>query len=547
MHVGEASVLSWRKSTLALVLGVSMLAGAVPAAAAADPQPDLAARQSYWDVVQVVNRIRPSVAGIVVTLAPARPGGRPGRTAGTGLVYRADGYIVTNAHVVEDATQVMILLPGGQVVTADPAADVWADYVSDIAVIRIKRTGLTVPTLADSDQVQVGQLAVAVGNPLGFRLGNTVSVGVVSGIGRSLGTGYPFLQTDAAINPGNSGGPLLNARGQVLGLNSAKVSEEGIEGLAFAIPANVVKQMADTLIEHHKVTRPWLGFDLEESEAAAMGLPTDDGLTVTAIRDGGPSGRQVQKGDELMAVNGQAVHTLDGLAALLARYKPGQSVTLSLKRDGVRFEAQAVLGVQPNAAPGSAEAADVAAAPGIWRSLTGEQAGQAVAYARRNNGAGFDQFARGYVQPASSGTGTGFLQTEFMYLAYRYWVTARTGGELGEGLILESLGKMRGKLGLSAWVPMEPVAPGAIPALTEYTATLTQGARSVGGTRSYESLSGAPATMGFRPPVSTGGSWRLVHFQFPARDLNALAPITVTVKSEKGDSISFKFELKDLR
>lgn len=266
---------------------------------------------------------------------------------GSGFVFGAEGVILTNAHVVEGATKLKVVFPDGE--TYDVATGILADARSDVALIRLGVGGFTPLKLADSDKTVPGEPVIAIGNPAMMQLRNTVTAGIVSGIGRQLEEDmYPSIQTDASINPGNSGGPLLNAAGEVVGIAYSKLVDESIEGLAFAIPANVVKEIVAELQEHGRVIRPWLGLNLQSSPEAAYGLPTDEGLTVVSVDPKGPSlGAGVRVGDEIVAADGQPTHSLCDLTEVLLGHKVGDTLVLTVLRTGARQDIPVKLAERP--------------------------------------------------------------------------------------------------------------------------------------------------------------------------------------------------------
>ncbi|MCL6581348.1 MAG: trypsin-like peptidase domain-containing protein [Firmicutes bacterium] len=266
---------------------------------------------------------------------------------GSGFVFSADGCLVTNAHVVDGAARLKVLFPDGR--AYDVGTQILSDKMSDVAVIRLGVSGLVPLTLGDSDKVAVGEPVIAIGNPASMRLRNTVTAGVVSGIGRTLETDYyPLIQTDAAINPGNSGGPLLNARGEVIGMPSSKFVAEELEGLAFAIPINVVKQVVAELLTKGRVVRPWLGLTVQSSPEAEFGLPTEEGLTVVYVDPRGPAqAAGIQTGDEIVAIDGTPTHSVHDLMSVLMARKPGDPVRLTVVRGATTLNVTVVLAERP--------------------------------------------------------------------------------------------------------------------------------------------------------------------------------------------------------
>ena len=254
---------------------------------------------------------------------------------------REDGVIVTNAHVIAGATRVSVMMRDG---TTYPAEILGADETNDLAVLKIKARNLPVALLGDSDDLLIGEWAIAIGNPFGFVLGNTepsVTTGVISATGRNLvsrgegnGMYLDMVQTDASINPGNSGGPLVNAIGEVIGVNSSIYSPTGGSiGIGFAIPINRARRVADDLLEHGAIRRPWIG---EKVEAARSDNPRDvltAGVVLRSVVPGSPAARAgLQPGDRLVSVNGRSLRNpFDWEAARLA-LRVGETATLVVRR-----------------------------------------------------------------------------------------------------------------------------------------------------------------------------------------------------------------------
>ena len=217
----------------------------------------------------------------------------PIESTGTGIIIRQDGYILTNEHVVSNASRIVVVLQSGEEYEAEL---VGTDPMTDIAVVKIPASGLKPARLGDSSKLKPGQLAIAIGNP--FRFDNTVTVGVISALNRTIeaSRGYKIrgiIQTDAAINPGNSGGPLINSRGEVVGVNTAIfTTSEGFQGIGFAIPINTAREVAESIIEKGKVIRPWMGItgvDLTPQLAKELNLSIRHGAIVISVTPGSPA------------------------------------------------------------------------------------------------------------------------------------------------------------------------------------------------------------------------------------------------------------------
>lgn len=265
---------------------------------------------------------------------------------GSGFIVSTDGIILTNAHVVADATQVTVKLMDKREFTAKV---IGIDRPTDIAVLRIDARDLPTVPLGDPSQTRVGEWVLAIGAPFGFE--NSVTAGIVSAKSRSLpDEGYvPFIQTDVAINPGNSGGPLLNLKGEVIGINSQIYSRSGgYQGLSFAIPINVAAQVRDQLVAHGKVTRGRLGVsvqDLNQALANSFGLEAAHGALVSRVDTDGPAAKAgIEPGDIIIGLNGERVESSAELPPKVAAIAPGESVKVEIWRQGKSRELTATVG-----------------------------------------------------------------------------------------------------------------------------------------------------------------------------------------------------------
>ncbi len=266
------------------------------------------------------------------------------RSLGSGFIFRKDGkyyYILTNNHVVRNADKIIVKLSDKKILKGDKVKLVGADPRTDVAVLKIEYSGdLPVLRLGNSDSIQVGDWAIAIGNPFG--LDRTLTVGVISAKGRSgiplpQGPDYQdFIQTDAAINPGNSGGPLLNIKGEVIGINTAITSPSGgFVGIGFALPINTAKWVAKQLIAHGKVQRGYMGIrpqPVDENLAKAYGLKKPYGVLVAEVLDGTPAQKAgLKEGDIILSYNGKKVTDLQEFRIMVAETPPGTRVTLKVK------------------------------------------------------------------------------------------------------------------------------------------------------------------------------------------------------------------------
>jgi serine protease Do len=281
-------------------------------------------------------------------------GGRavPQRQAGSGVIVNSNGYIVTNNHVVGNATRIEVKLSNGQTYQGKV---VGTDPQTDLAVIKIEATGLPSAALGDSDALEQGDWVVAVGSPFGLE--QTITAGIVSATGRRLAGASPydaFIQTDASINPGNSGGPLVNLRGQVVGINTLIFTRSGgSQGVGFSIPSSMVKKVYEQLVAKGKVTRGYLGVNIRDVDAAiadSLGLPSDTkGAVISDVAGASsPAAKAgLKSGDVIVSVNGSRVASAQELTSLVADLAPGSTANVVFLRDGSEQTASIVLVERP--------------------------------------------------------------------------------------------------------------------------------------------------------------------------------------------------------
>ncbi len=299
-------------------------------------------------IPQIAAKVGPSVVGVInkTTVQPqkyydwfsgryyyyqdpnASDDGTVEQGSGSGIIISTDGYIVTNQHVVDGATEISVILNTGEEVSAKLIGQ---DTKTDLAVLKIDtKSELTAATLGDSTQTQVGELAVAIGNPMGQEFSGSVTAGIISAVNRTMtidNRTYNLLQTDAAINAGNSGGALINQYGEVIGINSVKLSQSGVEGMGFAIAISEAKPIIDDLIASGYVTgRPLVGITINE---------TPYGLFVKAVQDGtGAAEAGLQANDMIIEVDGQKVSSSSEINEIRDKKKPGDTLTFKIVRDG---------------------------------------------------------------------------------------------------------------------------------------------------------------------------------------------------------------------
>ena len=326
-------------------------------------EPARAAAQVPADepVAQVASQVGPSVVQINVDVTQNTPfGPRSEEGVGSGVIYREDGYIVTNNHVVEGASELNVAFADG---TTAPAQLVGRDPRTELAVIRVDREGLPAATFNEDEDLVVGQLAVAIGSPSGFE--STVTAGVISGIGREFPVEFTggdttaataltdLIQTDAAISPGNSGGALVDRAGEVIGINVAYLPpvETGAVNIGFAIPSDTAISVADQLIETGEVQSAYLGVgttDLSPEVAERFGLPVESGALVETVEPGtGAEDAGIRRGDIIVGLGDARIESTGDLLGALRDYRPGDTVEVTVVRDGEEQTLEATLGERP--------------------------------------------------------------------------------------------------------------------------------------------------------------------------------------------------------
>jgi len=293
------------------------------------------ASSSEADIPKIISDLSPSVVGIIGKLKESSQNYSEysdNLTFGTGVVYKANGFIITNAHVVADMETIVVVLSNGKAYKARLKA---IDEKSDLALIKIDKGGLKPAKFGDMSDVVVGEPVVAIGTPLSFSLRNSATKGIISGINRSTDGEYSFIQSDAAINGGNSGGPLVDMDGEVIGINTVKYVGFGVEGLSFSIPIDTVKYVISHFEKYGRVRRPYLGADFVEGVAARYGLPSSEGLTITSVEEGSPAEKAgLLIDDVIRAVNNVPVTTKIDYNEEMKKYLPGDKVVLTVERNG---------------------------------------------------------------------------------------------------------------------------------------------------------------------------------------------------------------------
>lgn len=290
-------------------------------------------------ISKVAARVSPSVVGISnLQNQGSMFAERNSETTGSGVIIDNNGHIVTNNHVIKDAQRLLVTLADGN---EEEAILVGTDPRTDLAVLKIEVDNHVTPAqFGDSDKVSVGEDVIAIGNPLGLRFARSVTAGIVSGLNRLITTeeGYAarLIQTDAAINPGNSGGALVNLNGQVIGINTVKISVPGFEGMGFAIPSQQVKTVINDIIQNGKVKRPIMGIrilgEVSAQQASYFNIPIQEGVAVEPIQGGPAEKAGLKQYDIITMVNGEKVQTGVQLQETILKYKPGDIIEVSLSR-----------------------------------------------------------------------------------------------------------------------------------------------------------------------------------------------------------------------
>jgi serine protease Do len=370
-----------RLAVTALAVLALACQGATPENGAAQPPPTTAQRQQATTslntsrrnaITEAVARVAPAVVTVQTEIVESVPTDffeqffwgpqqreRRGAGIGSGFIVRSDGVIVTNQHVVAGATSISVMLRDG---TTYPARKLGEDELNDLAVLKIDARDLPVTTLGNSDDVVIGEWAIAIGNPYGFVIGNTepsVTAGVVSATGRNLtarteggGLYLDMIQTDASINQGNSGGPLANAAGEVIGVNSSIYSPTGGSvGLGFAIPINRVRRVVDDLLEHGRVRRPYIGEKLRQINSTNPRDVLSAGVVVSQVVSGSPADAAgVRPNDRVVSINGKPVRNIYQWEAERLNLRVGDRVPLVVRRDNREVTLSVVVGDLPEVA-----------------------------------------------------------------------------------------------------------------------------------------------------------------------------------------------------
>lgn len=304
-------------------------------------------------VVAIAENVGPSIVGVKVNYVSQNMFGSLSEAdeEGSGIIYKEDGYIITNYHVIESAinnsTAKVVVTFANSEEEVD-AKIIGGDKTTDLAVIKIEKTGLTAAKIGKSSGLKVGELAVAIGNPLGQEFAGSVTVGYVSALNRKIttdGRTYKLIQTDAAINPGNSGGALVNSKGEVIGINTVKIGATEVEGLGFAIPTDDAITIIDELMSKGQIERPLIGIsgiDLDSTTAKRNNLP--EGIYIAQVASNSPASQAgLQKGDIITGVDGQETKTMEKLNEYKNTKKIGDKIKLKIVRASKEQEIELTL------------------------------------------------------------------------------------------------------------------------------------------------------------------------------------------------------------
>jgi S1-C subfamily serine protease len=334
-----------------------------PAPAPSDDNGRVSPAQGASDVSAVASEVTPSVVNVDIRTTPDNSPfsfGQEQQGTGSGVIYSADGYIITNNHVVANAQEIKVTLASGTSLSAEM---VGADPENDIAVIKVDGSDLPAIAVGNSDNLVVGQLVVAVGSPLGFE--QTVTAGIVSALHRVVSAPGPtgatqvlsdLIQTDAPINPGNSGGALCDSNARLIGINTLIASQSGgSQGLGFAIPVNTAKQVADNLIAGKPISHPYIGIlgqTISPSIATQYNLPVEEGAYVTGVVPGSPAEKAgMATGDIITGIDGKPVTSMDDVIASVRGKQVGEQISVDYFSGGSKKTAELTLAEKPTTLP----------------------------------------------------------------------------------------------------------------------------------------------------------------------------------------------------
>lgn len=309
-------------------------------------------KDELTSVEAVAKKSMQSVVGITMTetVGDAFFGQKQVQGVGSGIIVDSKGYILTNSHVIGDgaAEDIIVMFEDGE---KKPGKVVWFEKALDLAIVKVEGNNYPAADIGDSDELNIGELAVAIGNPLGLDFERTVTAGIISGLNRTIQVN-PYnkvenlIQTNAAINSGNSGGPLLNGVGEVIGINTLKL--KAAEGLGFAIPINIVKPIIDQVVKEGKYTSVYIGIggdSVVKYRAAGIDVGSETGIVVSEVEPGSPADNAgIGKMDVIVSLDGKKLDTLESLRKEMYKYKPGDTVKFGVLRDGKEVNIELTLG-----------------------------------------------------------------------------------------------------------------------------------------------------------------------------------------------------------
>lgn len=453
-----------------------------------------------------------SIVGITVTVSPRAGAARPEYRRGTGVVVQP-GYLVTDAGLFPGAQAVHLFLPDGRAVAVD-VGRIRGDRLAGVAVLPVPDLDLPAAPLAAGVPPRGSRVLVLTAGAGGRPA--TAVAGTVAGTDRRLGTGRPFLQLGVRTTLGAAGAPVLDAGGALVGLVTHKVVADGVEGMAFAVPVPVLLPIVETVRTRGQVTRAWLGVALAEDGEAQMAIPGAGAVIIAGVHAAGPAAGKLQAGMVLQGLGGVPIHTSEDVAAVLLRHRPGQPITVDVKRGAVQQSFRLLLGEQPPL-PADLEQR------GVQVALNGYEQVQSLYLADAYLHGAVEQLAGPHL--AYTEHGVAYLQTEFARLAYVYW----QGWRLADDSIFHEeprhhAARAAGKFYIPVWLALAERPPGTV------LATLSQGDRNVGETRTV--WLDDPAAVGMPRPrwdPPPGTAWHGLQAIISHRGLDPEGTLTLTL------------------
>lgn len=495
---------------------------------------------------QALSAVKPAVVGVIAAL-PATALDPAPRRYGTGFVYK-NQVVVTLAGIVQGAKSVYVLLPDKSVLNIDIAKNVFTDSASQVAVILAPQVQAAPASLGDSAGLRVGDSTIVLANPTGAADRLAASFGVVSGMDRQLNAAFGYIQTDAPFMFGSLGAPLVNSKGQVVGMVAAQIHESGLERLNLAIPASEISKAADRMIaEKASKGRPWLGLVVSETRNTALGIRSTDGLVVTRVERTGPASGQIAEGNVITKLNGKPVQTEADYQRILAT--EGPSITVEFLTG---TQLQQTKTVTLRSVP---EPANLKARAGIVRNLSLQQYDEALDYAYYMNEESYARFASGYL--ARTQVAEVLLETEFFRVANAAYLEYRRPSGKTTADFERLLTTVQGKLFVHALLPVQAtnqnpvdgparlIAPSGLAAdlKTPVTVVVSQGTKKYfEGAVVTGSSASAPILTTVAPPApATAWVWVTVAVAVDSLDT------TGTLLVDLGKFGSVTFDLSEIR